>query len=188
MYSRHLPYLSQCDGGRRFSKPSDAGACVLGPIIVLLRASEVCRNVEILVVHTSTVVFQGNKLKQGTSVQHLALISWHGGVQAGLERVALSAFPVHPSGVASAAQIDSSSEDTSSLSDETDVEVIGTILRSCSLQTFNPPRSLASQTSRSRSVQQWLQGDWELERLRPGEGRGAGCCSLHSGCEKGLGL
>lgn len=38
--------------------------------------------------------------------------------------MALSAFPVHPSGVASAGQVDSSSDDTSSLSDETDVEVI----------------------------------------------------------------
>ncbi|XP_019485598.1 PREDICTED: treacle protein-like, partial [Hipposideros armiger] len=84
-------------------------------------------------------------------------------------------------GVASAGQIDSASEDTSSLSDETDVEVIGTILRSCSPQTLNPPRSLASQTSGSRSAQRVLQGDWELERLRPGEGRGAGCRSLHSG-------
>ena len=44
-------------------------------------------------------------------------------MQAGLGRVALSALPVHPSGMASG-QATSSSEDSSSSSDETDVEVI----------------------------------------------------------------
>lgn len=45
--NRHLPCLPWCDGGRRFSKPSGVGACVLGPIIALTRASEVCRNIGI---------------------------------------------------------------------------------------------------------------------------------------------
>lgn len=38
--------------------------------------------------------------------------------------MALSALPMHPAGLASAGQVDSSSEETSSSSDETDVEVI----------------------------------------------------------------
>lgn len=43
--NRHLPRLPWCGGGRRFSKPSGVGACVLGPIITLTRASEVCQNI-----------------------------------------------------------------------------------------------------------------------------------------------
>lgn len=72
--------------------------------------------------------------------------------------------------MASANQADSSSE-TSSSSDETDVEVIATILRSCPLQTFNPPRRLARalHASVAKSIQQVFQGHWELERLRPAE-------------------
>uniref|UniRef100_G1PMF1 Treacle protein domain-containing protein n=1 Tax=Myotis lucifugus TaxID=59463 RepID=G1PMF1_MYOLU len=41
----------------------------------------------------------------------------------GLGGMALSALPIHPAGLASAGQVDSSSEETSSSSDETDVEV-----------------------------------------------------------------
>lgn len=121
------------------SEPSDAGACVLVPIIALPRASEVGRNVGILAVLTSTMMLQESELKQGTSAQHLALIRWRGGAHTGLERVALSALHVHPSGMASAGQVDSSSEETSSSSNETDVEVIATILKGGSLETFNPP-------------------------------------------------
>lgn len=56
--------------------------------------------------------------------RYLALVSWCGGVQPGLGRVALSVLPVHPSGMASLGRATSSSEDTSSSSDETDLEVI----------------------------------------------------------------
>lgn len=70
----------------------------------------------------------------------------------------------------SANQADSSSEETSSSSDETYVEVIATILRSHPLQT-NSRRGVARalHTNGAKSVQQVFWGDWELERPRPGE-------------------
>ena len=53
--------------------------------------------------------------------------------------LALSPLRVYPSGMASADQADSSSEDTTSSSDETDLEVIASHPQSGLLQTSNPP-------------------------------------------------
>ena len=53
--------------------------------------------------------------------------------------LALSPRLVYPSGMASADQADGSSEDTTSSSDETDLEVIATHPQSGLLQTSNPP-------------------------------------------------
>lgn len=90
--------------------------------------------------------------------------------------------------MASASQADSSSEETSTSSDETYVEVIATRPQELPLQTSNPPRGLAraSHTSGAKSTEQVFQGDRELERLRPGEQ--SQMLSSHRGCEKGLGL
>lgn len=51
----------------------------------------------------------------------------------------LSALPMHPAGLASAGQVDSSSEETSSSSSETDVEVISPHPQELPLHTLNSP-------------------------------------------------
>lgn len=123
MLNRHFPCLPQCNDGR-FSKPSGAHACAVGPI-ALTRAPAVQEHRGSQGIHLSCG-FSGEvgpKFCTGeTSTQHLALITW----QECLEKVALSLLPFHPSGMVSAGQTVSSSEDTSSSSDETYVEVTAT--------------------------------------------------------------
>lgn len=97
------------------------------------------------------------------SARHLPLIGWRGRVLARGEesgRAGFSPLPHPPSGMASANQADSSSEETSSSSDETYVEVIAAILGSRPLQTSNSRRGLAgaSHTNGAKSVQQVFRG------------------------------
>lgn len=64
-------------------------------------------------------------------------MSWCGGVRVGLGGVVLSALPMRRAGLASAGQVDSSSEETSSSSNESEVEVIAPHPQELPLHTLN---------------------------------------------------